>query len=72
MTALLTAEELASYYGVHPETIRIRARAGKIPAHRLDANADWRFDLDEVRAATKPSDDPWAQSPASARARRKR
>lgn len=71
MSALLTAAELADVYGVHVDTIRNKARIGAIPAHRLTEGADWRFDLEEVRAATKPSDDPWAQPAQSIRAKRK-
>ncbi len=69
---MLTAAELAAHYGVTAGTIRIRAQTGAIPGHRLSARSQWRFDLEEVREATKPSEDIWAQPAASVRARRKR
>lgn len=66
----LSAEQVAAHFGVTAETVRAKARADVIPGYRLGRT--WRFDLDEVKAALKPSTDPWAQSPQSVNARRKR
>lgn len=66
----LTATELAAHLGVTPDTVRIKAKTREIPGMRVGRL--WRFDLAAVLAALTPSSDPWAQSPASARARRKR
>jgi hypothetical protein len=41
---LLTVEQVAEKIGQHPEVIRRRARAGKIPgAHRLPGGGPWRI-----------------------------
>ena len=67
---LVPASVAAEHFDVTPETIRIKARAGIIPGIRI--GRAWRFDIAAITAALTPSSDPWAQSPQSARARRKR
>ena len=67
---LVPASVAAEHFDVTPETIRIKARAGIIPGIRI--GRAWRFDIAAITAALTPSTDPWAQSPQSARARRKR
>jgi excisionase family DNA binding protein len=52
----LSAEAVAERFGIHPETVRRWARAGKIPAFR--AGVGWRFDLDEVEAALRSHPSP--------------
>lgn len=50
---LLTAEELAAYLAVSPQTVYRGVRSGRIPGYRVgDA---WRFDRREVLAALRPS-----------------
>lgn len=43
---LLTAQELASYLGIHRETLYAMTRHGLIPGHKVGSN--WRFDPEEV------------------------
>lgn len=47
----VSAREVSGRFGIHAETVRRWARAGKIPAFR--AGRAWRFDLDEVEAALR-------------------
>lgn len=47
--ALLTSVELAAELKLKPKKIRLLARSGKIPAMRF--GHEWRFDLEQVRAA---------------------
>ena len=45
--SLLTAAQLAERLQVRPSTVRLWARTGKIPEHRLSAKVR-RYDLAEV------------------------
>lgn len=74
MTAPATEEAIdvagcAAMLHVSTDTVYHRARSGDLPAFKV--GRVWRFWPSEVRkaVATKPLD-PWAQSPASRRARR--
>ncbi len=46
---VMTAEEVAEWLGMHPETIRRAARAGRIPARKF--GGEWRFKLHDVERA---------------------
>ena len=46
---LLTAEEVAEWVGMHPESIRRSAREGRLPGRKV--GGEWRFrpeDLDAI------------------------
>ena len=49
---LFTADEIAPFLRVSSDTVRVWARAGKIPVIRL-GHRTHRFDLDEVLAAIR-------------------
>ena len=67
---LVPATVIARHIDSTPATVILRARSGTFPSYRNGRR--WLFSLAEVLEAMRPSDDPWAQSPQSARARRKR
>ena len=46
---LLTIQALATYLGIHPQTIYSMARKGDIPSVRI--GRAWRFDREAVLAA---------------------
>ncbi|WP_081292811.1 helix-turn-helix domain-containing protein [Mycobacterium colombiense] len=48
----LSTNEIAEFYGVHPNTIRNWLAAGKIKAHRSPGGRLYRFDIHELEAAT--------------------
>lgn len=71
MTALSTTREVAAYFGVTPATISNWARKDEIPSLQNPAGNRRFYDLDEVKKArAKNTDDEFAQTPASRRARR--
>lgn len=70
MTALISTREVAAHFGVTPATISNWARKGEIPSLQNPAGNRRFYDLDEVKKARAKSDDPFAQTPASRRARR--
>jgi excisionase family DNA binding protein len=43
---LLTADEVAEYAGLHPESVRRLARAGRIPGRKF--GGEWRFRFADV------------------------
>jgi excisionase family DNA binding protein len=45
--ALVSTEEAARLFSTHPETLRKRYRAGKLPGYKIGSAL--RFDPDEVR-----------------------
>ncbi len=47
----LSTAEAAEFAGVHPNTIRTWAAAGKIKARRTPGGRLWRFDINELEAA---------------------
>ncbi len=47
MADLLNADQAARFLGIHPETVREKAREGEIPAGKV--GAQWRFDPDVLR-----------------------
>lgn len=54
---LISTAEAAARYGVHPDTIRVRVKAGEIPVSKI--GRIWRFDpavLDRLfaKAGTTP------------------
>ncbi len=55
-TALLTAVELATKIGVRPDTVKLWARKGMIPAIRISPKVI-RFDLSAVLAALQARPD---------------
>jgi excisionase family DNA binding protein len=46
---ILTAEEVANYFRVHPYTVKRLARAGKLPGFKI--GGQWRFDYKEIQKA---------------------
>ncbi len=46
---LMTAEEVAEYVGMHPESVRRSARLGKIPGSKF--GGEWRFRFEDVERA---------------------
>lgn len=50
MAKLLTVVELGKKFGVHPETIRIWVRRGRVPVIR-PTKKTMRFDLEQVKEA---------------------
>jgi excisionase family DNA binding protein len=38
---ILTAEEVAQWLQLHPDTVRIKARTGEIPGRKI--GREWRF-----------------------------
>ena len=55
---LLTSSELGKKIGIGKVTILRMANAGKIPAFKLDNDrGDFRFDLEEVKAALRANVD---------------
>jgi excisionase family DNA binding protein len=44
---LIGVKEVATYLGVHEETVRRFAREGRLPAYK--PGRSWRFDRDEIR-----------------------
>ena len=51
---LWTAEEVAEYLRLEPETVRVKARKGEIPAIKVGKRI-WRFDIKEMVACLKIS-----------------
>ena len=51
---LWTAEEVAEYLSVQPETVRAKARKGEFPAYKVGKRI-WRFDIKEINACLKLS-----------------
>ena len=45
---LWTAEEVARFLGIHPQTVYTKARTGEFPSHRIGRTL--RFKADEIRA----------------------
>ncbi len=43
---IMTANEVAAYFKVHPTTIYKLLRRGKLPAFKI--GTDWRFDRDAI------------------------
>lgn len=51
---MLTSSELGDALGLSKLTVLRLANAGKIPAYKIDnSRGDYRFDLDEVKAAMR-------------------
>ena len=48
VSTLLSTREVASIFGVHPNTIRRWNREGRIPAERVGIRGDLRFRREEV------------------------
>jgi predicted site-specific integrase-resolvase len=69
---LINARAVAAHFGVTPATINNWARKDEIPSLQNAAGNRRFFDLDDVKKARAKSDDPFAQTPASRRARRVR
>ena len=46
---LWTVEEVAEYLRLQPETVRVKARKGEIPAIKVGKRI-WRFDIKEIVA----------------------
>jgi excisionase family DNA binding protein len=46
-TDVMTTEDVAEYLQLNPETVRVWARQGRIPAAKV-AGGHWRFLRDEV------------------------
>lgn len=51
---LWTVEEVAEYLRVQPETVRVKARKGELPAYKVGKRI-WRFDFKEISAFLKLS-----------------
>jgi len=49
---ILTAEEVAEYFRIHPYTVKRLARAGKLPGFKVGGL--WRFRKDDI--------DQWSKS----------
>lgn len=43
---ILTAEEVAKYFRVHPYTVKRLAREGKLPGFKI--GGQWRFNLEKI------------------------
>lgn len=55
---MLTTSQLAEELGLSKMTVLRLANAGKIPAYRIDnGRGDFRFDLEEVKAAMRVAPD---------------
>ena len=46
---LMTAEEVAAWIGMHPESVRRSARLGRIPGAKI--GGEWRFRFADVERA---------------------
>jgi excisionase family DNA binding protein len=45
-------EEIAEYLRLQPETVRVKARKGELPAYKVGKRM-WRFDIKEINACLK-------------------
>lgn len=55
---MLTSSQLAEELGLSKMTVLRLANAGKIPAYQIDnGRGDFRFDLEEVKAAMRVAPD---------------
>jgi excisionase family DNA binding protein len=61
MTRLLSTNEVAARFGLHPDTVRRLTRAGKLPAIRLCRCL--RYRLEDVEAALAKAALPAAPAP---------
>jgi len=55
MAHIMTVDETAQFLRIHPETVREKARQGKIPA--LKVGRQWRFVKDQLDAWLCQGDD---------------
>lgn len=55
MAHIMTVDETARLLRIHPETLREKARQGKIPA--LKVGRQWRFVRDQLDAWLRQGDD---------------
>ena len=47
---MLTVNEVAHLLHVHPNTIRLWSKTGKMKSYRIGKRRDYRFNLDDVKA----------------------
>ena len=71
MNEWLTLAEAASYLKIHPRTLGLWARQGKVPAHRLSGTRRcvWRFlraELDAMLTASSAVPAEWRQHESTA------
>lgn len=60
MSKILTTEELAAELKLSVDSVRLMAREGEIPAMKM--KRQWRFDLEEVKAALRTNGAPNAHA----------
>lgn len=69
MSDLLTVKELAAELRMSVWTVYRKANTGEIPGIRFGKRGVWRFDLEDVRAASTPKPHNSWEQPSRARKR---